>query len=319
MRQNALVVVLLAVVVALAVMVVRQRSEIADLKEVAQVVPSKHVVLAEPPAPLAPKEEPVPLFEPPPAEPALAAASNTNAAGNFMSGLVGMMKDPQMKEMIRSQQTMALNQMYGSLFEDLNLQASEMDALKELLLERQMALTEAGMAMMSGTTEDRKKAAEATKAIKDDYDKKFQDLLGPQNYEVFEQHEQTTNERMQVRMFKGALPATAALSDEQKYDLIAAMYEERKALPTSALLNNKTTDPSQLTEEGIAEALKEMERLQQRYAERAGMILSPEQLEQFTKWQQQWSAMQAAGLKMASQMFGNKTPPPPGGPSTQAP
>ncbi|MGA2138788.1 MAG: hypothetical protein ABSH14_08010 [Verrucomicrobiia bacterium] len=71
-------------------------------------------------------------------------------------------------------------------------------------------------------------------------------------------------------------------------------------------MNNQNPDPSQLTEERVAELEKQMEQLQQRYADRAAAILTPAQLEQFTTWQKQWSSMQAAGLKMAAQMFGNK-------------
>ena len=112
-------------------------------------------------------------------------------------------------------------------------------------------------------------------------------------------------------MFKDTLPADAALTDQQEYDLIGAMYEARKALPASSLMNNQNSDPSQLTEERIAETLKQLEQLQQVYANRAAAILTPAQLEQFTKWQQQLSTMQAAGLKMAVQMFGNKGAPQP--------
>ena len=222
-----------------------------------------------------------------------------------------MMKDPQMKEMIRAQQKMVLDQMYGPMLKNLNRPENEVDALKDLLLQRQMALVEAGMSAMSGSETERKASVETTKTLKEDYDKRIKDLLGPQDYEVFQQYELTAPERMQLQMFKGSLPADAALTDQQESDLLAAMYEERKAVPPSSLMNNKAPDPSQLTEENIAEALKQMEQLQKRYAERAAAILTPAQLEQFTKWQQQLSAMQAAGLKMASQMFGNKAALPP--------
>ena len=41
------------------------------------------------------------------------------------------------------------------------------------------------------------------------------------------------------------------------------------------MMNNQTPDPSKFTEEGMAEALKQMEALQQRDAERAAAILTP--------------------------------------------
>jgi len=52
--------------------------------------------------------------------------------------------------------------------------------------------------------------------------------------------------------------------------------------------------------------LKQREALQQRDAQRAATILTPAQLDQFTKFQQQMNGMAAAGMKMAAQMFGNK-------------
>ncbi len=84
------------------------------------------------------------------------------------------------------------------------------------------------------------------------------------------------------------------------------MGDERKALPPSSMLNSQTADPSKLTEEGMAETVKQMDTLQQRDAERAATILTPAQLDQFTKFQQQMNGMAVAGMKMAAQMFGNK-------------
>jgi hypothetical protein len=160
--------------------------------------------------------------------------------------------------------------------------------------------------MMSGSESDRKQAAEDNKTLTSDYDKKIEDLLGPQDYQVFKDYEKTVPERMQVGMFKGTLSGDTALTDQQEYDLIVAMSEERNNLPASSMMKSQNPDPSKFTEDGIAEALKQMEQLQQAYANRAAAILTPAQLEQFRKWQEQISAMQAAGLKMASQMFANK-------------
>ena len=314
MKKNLWMGVLLAAVVALAATAIWQNRQIARLK--AQLAPTAverakapPVSAAEKPVPepatpahpVEPVSVPAPEAAPPPAAPA--SASTTS---NYFAGLAGMMKNPQMKEMIRAQQKVMLDRMYGSLSSYLNLPADKLGALKEVLSDRQMALVNAGLTVMAGSESDRKQAIEESQAIKSDYDKKIQELLGPQDYPLFQQYDQTTNERMSVQMFKDALPTDAALTDQQEDNLIAAMYQERKALPASSLMNNQNADPSQLTEERIAEATKQMEQLQQRYADRAAAILTPVQLEQFTKFQQQLSSMQTAGLKMAAQMFGNK-------------
>jgi hypothetical protein len=315
MKKNIWIVALLVVVAVLAAVVVNQNLQLARMEEQprAAVAVNRSKV---PPGPTLVKAPPKPLPETSPVEseaapapvptPNAQAKTSTGTASNMFSGLADMMKNPQMKEMVRAQQKMMVNQQYGSLSKYLNMSADQLDALKNLLAERQMAMVDSSLSMMSGSEANRKQAAEDTKAIKADYDQKIKDLLGPQDYQTFQDYEKTVNERMQVQMFKGTLPADAALTDQQEYDLIIAMSEESNAMPKSSLMNNQNPDPSQLTEDRIAELSKQMEQLQQAYANRAAAILTPAQLEQFTKWQQQMSAMQAAGLKMAAQMFGNK-------------
>ena len=313
MKQNVLSAVLMALVVVLAAVAVRQHSQINELKRAAfarnTVVETVHedpVRPIEAPAPVVTKEEP--------ALPSASASAHASAAGetnnpgkNYMASLAGMMKNPQMKEMVRSQQKAMLDRQYSSLFKYLSTRPSnEIDALNQLLEDRQMALVDAGIAMMSGSADDKQKAIEETKTIKADYDKKIEDLLGAQDYDIFKQYEATMGERMQVQMFKDALPTAAALSDQQENELILAMADERKAMPALAALNNQNSDPSQLTEDRIAEIQKQLDQVQLRYADRAAAILSPAQLEQFKKFQEQWSTMQMAGLKMAATMFGNK-------------
>lgn len=318
MKKSILVVALVVLVVALTAAVVRQRQQVSHLREqLASAAAAKtqpppvaapEQVAAEPAAESSPAELVAPPTSAPTSTPSPPAQVSSGTTNNFFAGLAGMMKDPQMKEMMRAQQKMMLDQMYGSLFKDLNRPANEMEALKDLLVDRQMALTEAGLSMMSGSGADAKQAAEDAKTVKADYDKKIQDMLGAQDYEVFHQYEETAAERMQIQMFKNALPADATLTEQQESDLIAAMSEERKAMPASSLLNTQTPDPSQLTEAHIAELQKQLEELQQRYADRAAAILTPAQLEQFTRFEKQMSAMQAASLKMAAQMFGQNKP-----------
>ena len=311
MKKDMWLAVLLVVLVGLAVVVVRQQTEIGELKQRVERLSVRPVVAAKPVIPKPPKREPAPLPVATSVEPVAAPASpNSSTTNNPLAGLASMMKDPAMKEMIRAQQKLSLDMMYGSLAKNLNLSTDQSEAFNKLLLDRQMASVDAGFAVMNGSASERKQALDETKAIKAEYDQKIQDLLGPADYQTFKQYEQSLGERMQVQMFKAALPGELALTDQQESELIAVMTEERTALPATALLNTKTPDPAQLTEQNIAEALKQLEQLQSRYADRAAGILTPAQLEQFTKWQQQWDAMQTMGLKMASQMFGNKPTPP---------
>ena len=270
------------------------------------VAPAVAKPVAPPPAvPETPKTQAETHPRKPGSAPAPAAQASLAPTNDFASGLANMMKNPEMKEMVRAQQKQSLDRMYGALYRQLGLPADELEALKELLLERQLKLVEMGMAAMSASESERRQAAVKTNALKAEYDKKIEDLLGPQDYGVFNQYEQTTPERMQIQMFKDTLPADAALTERQEADLIAAMYEARRALPATSLLNTgRASDQSQLTEERIAETLKQLDQLRGRCIERAAAILTRPQFEKYVESQERWSAMQAAGLRMASQMFG---------------
>jgi len=317
MKKNIWIAAVLAALAVMTIVVVRQNRQIAQLQgQIATATaaekahaPAVAALETEPSEPVAEAKpiEPMTVPEPAPAPVTTGVPpAGAGTATNFFAGLAGMFKDPQMKEMMRAQQKMMLDQMYGGLYKNLALSSTDEDALKKLLLDRQMSLVDAGFAAMDGSGSDTNQAAADPKAVRASYDKQIQDFLGPQGYDLFQQYDQTVAERTEINLFKQSLTADTALTDQQETDLIAAMYANRKALPDSSLLSGQTRDPSQLTEDRMAQALKDQEQLQKQNADSATAILSPAQLEQFTKFQQQMSAMQAAGMKMAAQMFGNK-------------
>jgi hypothetical protein len=321
MKKNIWIAVLLVTVAVMAAVVVRQNRQIAQVQEQLALAAAEkaHPLAVAPPAngPSEPAAEAKPVE--PVTVPAPAPASVTTdippagagAPTNFFAGVAAMFKDPQMKEMMRAQQKMMLDQMYGSLYKNLALSPADEETLKKLQLDRQMAMVDAGLAAMDRSGSDTNQAAADPKALKAQYDKQIQDFLGPQGYELFQQYDETVAERTELNLFKQSLSADTALTEQQENNLIGAMYENRKTLPASSLLSGQTRDPSQLTEDKMTEALKAQEQLQQQNAESAKSILSPDQLAQFTKFQQQMTAMQAAGMKMAAQMFGNKGAPQP--------
>lgn len=240
------------------------------------------------------------------AEPPQPVFAQAGMGSNLMGAVAEMMKNPQMKEMMRTQQKVMVDQMYASLPRYLNLSAETKERLSALLLERHLAMSEVGMTMMGGSEEERKIALEKSQTVKASCDQAIKELLGDPDYEVFSQYEQSIPEQTHVTMFKNSLSSDDNLSEQQEYDLVTAMYQARKDLPQDTLLNqqNQAPDPSQLTEERIAETLKQMDVLQQRYAEGAAAILNSEQLDRFKQWQQQMANMQRAGLNIAAQMFG---------------
>lgn len=312
MNKQLMSVVFLAAAFALAAVAVVQHRQIGELK--AQLVAAEQkgsAQLAAKPAPLAPKpaklaSEAAPEAAPVKPSAAVAVSVPAQAKANFAAGLANMMKNPQMQEMIRAQQKVMVEQMYGSLAKTLNLPAGQQEALNKLLLDRQMAMAEAGVNAMTASAADQKQVADVIKSIKADFDTDVQHLLNPQDYQAFQEYEKTTPERAPLHMFKGTLSGADVLTDQQETALVTAMSEERRALPSTSLLNSQAPGAQQFSEERVAETLKQMDQLQQRNAARAATILTPVQLDQYVKFQSQQRTMQEMGMKMAAQMFSAK-------------
>jgi len=227
-----------------------------------------------------------------------------------MSEIAKMMKNPGMKDMIRAQQKGQLDMMYGSLFKCLQLSDAELENFKSVLLDKQMALVESSVDMMSGsaTPEEKKAAADKMKETTAAYDAQLKALLGDDNYTVFQSYEATQAERMQVTMFKGSLSAGDQMTDEQEDSLIRSMHEARTGFTFSVpeLADQKAADPSMFTPERIAKMLEESAKLQEQYVAKAAEILTPSQLELFRANQKQQQAMQEMGMNMAAKMFGQQ-------------
>ncbi len=238
MKKNIWIVVLIAAVVSLSIVVGMQSGQIAGLKEQIRMMADAERAAAKLVRTLAPSGEvTAPMVEVKPAQSVVASAPvpqtvpESGRTNGVMSGFAQMMKNPQMKEMMRNQQKVGITSMYGALSKNFNLSKNDMEELNKLLLDRQMAMVDSGMALMSGSGADPKQAAADAQAVRADYDKKFQDLLGPENYPLFQDYEKSAADRLSVQMFKGSLPADATLTDQQEDSLVTAMYEERKALP----------------------------------------------------------------------------------------
>lgn len=318
MNRNLVVTALTLVLIVSVIVILKQRGEIVRLGQAIERAETERKVAATPTivreTPRERKTKPVPAT--PELVPPVASMPPTNRPSRGMLANMGaMMKDPAMRDVMRSQQKVALEMIYGDLFKELNLPPEQLDALKDLLADRQMANMDAGFAMMTGETsaEERAQKAKELEQIKGSFDKKIEEFLGANDYAVFKQYEETQTERMQVRQFKQLLPSAEPLTSEQEQELIQVMYEERKNMPNPFPGSNPPTDPKQFTEEKMAETIKVWEQSQAKYLERAATILSPTQLEQFKKSQEQQRALMQMGIKMASQMFGEekKTPPPP--------
>jgi hypothetical protein len=250
-------------------------------------------------------------------EQVLTNRAETNAKSSNPLG--EMFKNPEMKELIKTQQKTVFSGMidknYASLFSALNLNPQQSAALKDLIMKKTMVDAETGMSMMS-SDQDATKRADAikqSKADKDAINEEIKQALGEGGYAQFQTYEKSIPERMALSTFKDQQAAGATpLNADQESQLIQALTDERQnfKFTTDFYDQSKLTDDlaSNFSEEKLNQFQQEREQLDRQYLSRASNILSPDLLGPFEKFLSDQGKMQNAAMKMAAQMFGSKSP-----------
>jgi hypothetical protein len=237
---------------------------------------------------------------------------------NPFSAFSKIFDDPEMKEAIALQQKAALGSMldktYGKLFTDLRLSPEQTTALKEMLLNKQMAGAEMGMSMLSEGMDLSKseELGQKVKAASDAADAEIKAFLGDEKFAQLKEYEKTSADRMALSGFKDQLSANAALSPEQEQQLIEVMTKARQEFKFTTDFSNKSSVPGDFTamfnEENVNRFIQEMDQLNQNFVSHSQNILTPDQLVSFQKYLNNQQALQKVGMQMGAKMFapGNK-------------
>lgn len=231
--------------------------------------------------------------------------------GGFMKGIAKMFKDPEMRKMMRGQQSMGVRMMYGDLAKELGLTPAETDQVIELLTDRQMDASAKAMDGIDQAGDEAKLAANAADAQKSvsDYDAKLKNILGEERSRKLSDYERTIGDRMAMQQYSGAFSSAGAPLDEtQKQGLLNVMKEERLKQPAGPLDPGNKDVAAQMkamqSGEGLTEALNKQRELNQRVLTRSRDVLSPDQMTALEKAQKAQIDMQEMGMKMAQGMFG---------------
>lgn len=243
------------------------------------------------------------------------AAAIAPAATNAkpVNALAEMFKNPEMKELIKSQQKIALGTMidknYGKFFAGMHLAPEQSAALKELILNKQLGAAELGMSMFSESSDSTKRGdmIAQVKAGSDAADAKIKEFLGDDNYNQFQNYEKSIPDRMVVGGFKDQLAIANPLNDDQEQQLVAAMSQERQAFKFTNDFSDKDKLAGDLTsmftEDRINTYFQEMGQLNQQYLSKAQTILKPDQVAAFGKYLENQQSVAKTGMQMAAKMF----------------
>lgn len=236
------------------------------------------------------------------------ASPDQTGIGQFSSAMKNMLKDPEMKKMMRAQARTTLDLTYGSLFEGLNLSPEDLDKFKDLLVDYQMEVTEISFEMVGDATDDeRREMGEEAKLIRDDYDQKISEFLGNENYNKYKSYQETSMERTLVSGFSETLGIGEQLNEQQEAELMDLMYQERKEFYASIDYDPEEENEFTLPNEEIM--AKEMERLNQtyeKYREAGKDILSTSQMDKFDTFLTQRREMTEMAMKLSSQLLGGQ-------------
>jgi hypothetical protein len=230
--------------------------------------------------------------------------------GGWMKGLAKMLQDPNMKKMMRTQQSGQVRRMYGDLTKELGLSDVQSEKVMELLLDRQMSATEMTMnAVDNGDPAKMEQAAKDADQAIVDYDTQLKAILGADGMAKLNEYERTTGDRMAMQQFSASFnSAGQPLDDAQRTGLLQIMKEERLKTPAGPLdPGNKNVSAAMRTlqsGEGMDQALENQRQLQQRVLARAHTVLTPDQMITFESSQKQQLQMQEMGVKMGKAMFG---------------
>ena len=241
-----------------------------------------------------------------------AGAKKDDPQAGWMKGMAKMFRDPEMKKVMRTQQSMGIRMMYGDLGKELGLSTAEADKLLELIADRQMDASEKAMASIDGAEKDPAKLAQAgrdAQQVVADYEEKLKALLGPEKKSKLDEYDRTLGDRMALQQYSGSFSAAGQpLDDTQRTGLLQIMKEERLKTPAGPL------DPGS---KDMAAAMKAMQSgdalnkslatqrdLQQRVMARAHTVLTPDQMNAFAEAQKAQLQMQEMGVKMGRAMFG---------------
>ena len=238
-------------------------------------------------------------------------ASGEGGGGGFMKSVAKMFKDPEMKKVMRSQQSMGVRMMYGDLAKELGLSGEEANQVMELLTERQLAIAGKSMEMLDGSDGDParlEKSGEEVAASRDDYDAQIKGLIGEEKMKKLEEFDRTIGERMQLSQLQQALSASGvALDDTQRQALLGIMKEERLKMPPSVFDAGSKDVAGQMramqSDTALDEMLQRTGTFNERVRTRARGLISPEQMSALETAQQQHLEMIKMGMKMSKEMF----------------
>jgi hypothetical protein len=167
----------------------------------------------------------------------------TRGPGGGNDAFMAMMNDPKVVQLMNSREKLMLDSRYASLFKSLmqgsNLTPQQIDAFKDLLVEKQNTTRDV---MMSARTEgitDRSEVNKLVKSAQAELDAQIQSTLGASGFEQYQQYEKTAPQRNLVNQLSQSLSYTSSpLTDAQSQQLVQILADNSASTSNNQRRNN---------------------------------------------------------------------------------
>ncbi|MEO6875109.1 MAG: hypothetical protein ABI222_09835 [Opitutaceae bacterium] len=144
--------------------------------------------------------------------------------GNMAANFAAMMDKPEIQKLMAIQQRAGLDERYAALFKNLNLSPAQLEQFKNLLVEKQTAVTDALQAARAQGINPRTDPEDFQKLITDaqtDADASIKSALGDAGYTQYQQYQQTLPQRNVVNQLAQSLSYTSTpLTPEQSEQMV---------------------------------------------------------------------------------------------------
>lgn len=221
----------------------------------------------------------------------------------IMNNLTDNLTTPGMNKAIWDQQRTVLSDKYSDLIKQLGLNEDETAYFLDLLTARQMLYVNVGMKQMTGalTAEELQALLQQTEAGVQPINQEIDYFLNnSSDSELMAYYERTEIERIATKSFAKECGQTGiSLPEECEEKLISLIMSEQEK---TTFVRDFNSDPSKLTEAGIAKHEEEMAALSPSITQQASSILTPEQLTIWEHTYMEYVKNQANWLRMVRQM-----------------
>ena len=195
---------------------------------------------------------------------------------------------------------------YALIYGPMYLSPDDLDKFKEIVAEWRIANSNRNAIRLAASTPEEREAVESLRQeTREKYNSEFIELMGEEKFRIYDDFKNSGSERYTLERFMKTLPTEYGIDDTQAYNLIVAMYEERKSVENEMVFEDSNEVPANRNRNKYLHDLERNVDIYKRYEEVTGDILPPAQAEQLKTYLRQRRESYESMLNRMSQRMGS--------------